>query len=98
MSYSVEDILSQIVSTSVLDAAPLLGSSEFISGETLVEKTKNYLIFSRGRVSVGELQAYLNVEMIHVDKVIKQVGKKSDYICNSDVIFDRCLSRTLLYN
>ena len=68
------DLLSQLVTNSLLDVVPILGTNDYSTLDHLTEKAKKYLQLSGGRLTSQELQLYLNVDRHHVDKVIQKVG------------------------
>jgi len=67
------DLVSQLVESSPLDVFPILGTSDFTTFESMCDRAQEYLSFSGGRVTSHELQSFLNVDKLYVDRIIQKL-------------------------
>ena len=74
------DLISQLVATTSLDVVPVVGSSSFVTVDSVRHRASEYVALCGGRVTSAELQSYLNIEKLHVDNVIQKV-RMCVYVC-----------------
>jgi hypothetical protein len=74
------DLISQLVATTSLDVVPVVGSSSFVTVDSVRQRASEYVALCGGRVTSAELQSYLNIEKLHVDNIIQKV-RMGVYVC-----------------